>query len=163
MPLETEWEVHHRRVLFEALRVAGTRELKRCEQSCRALRHVLRQQEDLRTYEREMRELDNAKDQIMTLLKVGLANLGIVSPSRWQAVGTDSRATAEWMPERAFGDEHGVNPTLLMPSREKASLPVLCPRGLAGRPPCVLQAVSYAVRCHLRAMAVVRQARHRAV
>ncbi len=75
--LETEWEVHHRRVLLEALRVAGTRELKRCEQSCRALRHVLRQQEDLRTYEREMQELDNTKDQIMTLLKVGLANLGM--------------------------------------------------------------------------------------
>jgi hypothetical protein len=33
--------------------------------------------EDLRTYEREMRELDNTKDQIMTLLKVGLANLGM--------------------------------------------------------------------------------------
>jgi len=75
--LEMEWEVHHRRVLLEALGVAGTRELKRCEQSCRALRHVLRQQEDLRTYEREMRELDNTKDQIMTLLKVGLANLGM--------------------------------------------------------------------------------------
>jgi hypothetical protein len=76
-PLETEWEVHHRRVLLEALRVAGKRELKRCEQSCRALRHVLRQQEDLQTCEREMRELDNTKDQIMTLLKVGLANLGM--------------------------------------------------------------------------------------
>jgi hypothetical protein len=75
--LETEWEVHHWRVLLEALRVAGTRELKRCEQSCRALRHVLCQQEDLRPYERETRELDNTKDQIMILLKVRLANLGL--------------------------------------------------------------------------------------
>ena len=33
--------------------------------------------EDLQAYEREMRELDNTKDQIMTLLKVGLANLGM--------------------------------------------------------------------------------------
>jgi hypothetical protein len=75
--LEAEWEVHHRRVLLEATSVAGKRELKRCEQSCRVLRQVLRQQEELRAYEREMRELDNTKDQIMTLLKVGLANLGM--------------------------------------------------------------------------------------
>lgn len=34
-------------------------------------------QEDLQACEREMRELDNTKDQIMTLLKVGLANLGM--------------------------------------------------------------------------------------
>ena len=75
--LEAEWEVHHRRVLLAATSVAGKRELKHCERSCRALRHVLRQQEDLRTCEREMQELDNTKDQIMTLLKVGLANLGM--------------------------------------------------------------------------------------
>jgi hypothetical protein len=75
--LEAEWEVHHRRVLLEATSVAGQRELKSCEQSCRTLRHVLRQQEELRACEREMRELDHTKDQIMTLLKVGLANLGM--------------------------------------------------------------------------------------
>jgi hypothetical protein len=33
--------------------------------------------EDLQACEREMWELDNTKDQIMTLLKVGLANLGM--------------------------------------------------------------------------------------
>ena len=75
--LEAEWEVHHRRVLLEATSVAGKRELKHCEQSCRALRHVLRQQEELRACEREMQELNNTKDQIMTLLKVGLANVGM--------------------------------------------------------------------------------------
>ncbi len=75
--LEAEWEVHHRRVLLAATNVAGKRELNHCERSCRALRHVLRQQEDLRVCEREMQELDNTKDQIMTLLKVGLANLGM--------------------------------------------------------------------------------------
>ena len=75
--LETEWEVHHRRVLLEAMRVAGKRELNHCERSCRALRLVLRQQEELRACEREMQELDNTKDQLMTLLKVGLANLGM--------------------------------------------------------------------------------------
>jgi hypothetical protein len=75
--VESEWEVHHRRVLLAATSVAGKRELNHCERACRALRHVLRQQEDLRTCERKMRELDNSKDQIMTLLKVGLANLGM--------------------------------------------------------------------------------------
>ncbi len=75
--VEAEWEVHHRRVLLAATSVAGKRELNHCARSCRALRHVLRQQEDLRTYERAMRELDTTKDQIMTLLKVGLANLGM--------------------------------------------------------------------------------------
>jgi hypothetical protein len=75
--LEAEWEVHHRRVLLEATNVAGKRELNHCERSCRALRHVLRQQEELRACECEMQELDNTKDQIMTLLKVGLANLGM--------------------------------------------------------------------------------------
>src|SRR6266704_1592528 len=75
--LEAEWEVHHRRVLLEATSVGGKRELNHCEKSCRALRHVLRQQEDLRACQREMQELDNTKDQLMTLLKVGLANLGL--------------------------------------------------------------------------------------
>jgi len=75
--LEAEWEVHHRRVLLEATSVGGKRELNYCEKSCRALRHVLRQQEDLQACEREMQELDNTKDQLMTLLKVGLANLGM--------------------------------------------------------------------------------------
>src|SRR6266699_1077033 len=76
-PLEAEWEVHHRRVLQTATSMAGKREMNHCEQSCRPLRLVLRQQEELRTCEREMQELDNSKDQIMTLLKVGLANLGM--------------------------------------------------------------------------------------
>ncbi len=75
--LEAEWEVHHRHVLLAATSVARKRELNHCARSCRALRHVLRQQEDLQACEREMRELDNTKDQIMTLLKVGLANLGM--------------------------------------------------------------------------------------
>jgi hypothetical protein len=41
------------------------------------MRQVLRRQEDLETQAREMYELDHAKDQIMTLLKVALANLGM--------------------------------------------------------------------------------------
>jgi hypothetical protein len=57
--VEAEWEVHHRRVLLEATNVAGKRELNHCARSCRALRHVLRQQEELQACEREMQELDN--------------------------------------------------------------------------------------------------------
>ena len=41
-----------------------------CDKSCES-------REDLQACEREMQELDNTKDQIMTLLKVGLANLGM--------------------------------------------------------------------------------------
>src|SRR5258708_12829435 len=81
--LEAEWEVHHRRVLLEATSIGGKRELNYCEKSCRALRHVLRQQEELRACEREMQELDNTKDQIMTLLKVGLANLRMSVPHHY--------------------------------------------------------------------------------
>jgi len=76
-PLEAAWEVHHRHVLLEVTSVGGKRELNYCEKSCRALRHVLHQQEELRACERAMQELDNTKDQLMTLLKVGLANLGM--------------------------------------------------------------------------------------
>src|SRR5260370_11942858 len=43
--------------------------------------------------------------------------------SRWEAVGAHRGTTAKWRPQRIPG-EHGVNPTLLMPFGEKASLPV---------------------------------------
>ncbi len=51
--------------------------LNKCEGYCQELRQVLRRQEDLETQAREMYELDHAKDQIMTLFKVALANLGM--------------------------------------------------------------------------------------
>src|SRR5215470_1777685 len=51
--------------------------LTKCEGYCRELRHVLRQQEDLEAQARDMYELDHAKDQLMTLFKVGLANVGM--------------------------------------------------------------------------------------
>jgi hypothetical protein len=44
---------------------------------CRELRQVLRQQEDLEAQARDMYELEQAKDQLMTLFKVGLANVGM--------------------------------------------------------------------------------------
>src|SRR5205814_5073012 len=51
--------------------------IDKCERYCWALRQVLRHQEDLQAQARDMYELDHTKDQIMTLLKVGLANLGM--------------------------------------------------------------------------------------
>ncbi len=73
----TEWEVrqHKAKLAKHAVRRQGL--LSKCEGYCRDLRHVLRQQEDLKAQAREMYELDHAKDQLMTLLKVGLANLGM--------------------------------------------------------------------------------------
>src|SRR5437763_1162369 len=43
-------------------------------------------------------------------------------PSRWQAPGAHSWATAEWVPQRPTC-EHGVNPNLVMLIAQKASLP----------------------------------------
>lgn len=96
--LEAEWEVHHRCVLLEATSVAGKREMNHCERACRALRHVLRQQEELRACEREMQELDNTKDQIMTLLKVGLANLGMWVRDHYFGEGYQSCGWERLMP-----------------------------------------------------------------
>jgi hypothetical protein len=52
-------------------------EFKKCEKYCRDQRELLRELEDLEKQERDMYELDNRKDQIMTVCKVSLANLGM--------------------------------------------------------------------------------------
>jgi hypothetical protein len=46
-----------------------------CERACQQERDLLRQLEDLAANERAMYELDHAKDQVMTALKLALANL----------------------------------------------------------------------------------------
>jgi len=73
----TEWEVRQHKVRLEKHAVRRQAILDKCEGYCRELRHVLRQQEDLQAQAREMYELDHAKDQIMTLFKLGLANVGM--------------------------------------------------------------------------------------
>jgi hypothetical protein len=75
--LATDWEVRQRKARLEKNAMHRQRLLTKCEGYCRKLRQVLRQQEDLEAQAREMYELDHAKDQLMTLLKVGLANLGM--------------------------------------------------------------------------------------
>lgn len=74
----TEWEVRQCKAQLEKNAVRRLGILNKCEGYCRELRQVLRRQEDLEAQAREMFELDHAKDQIMTLLKVGLANLGML-------------------------------------------------------------------------------------
>ncbi len=73
----TEWEVRQHKARLEKHAVRRQALLDKCESYCRELRHVLRQQEDLEAQAREMYELDHAKDQIMTVLKLGLANVGM--------------------------------------------------------------------------------------
>jgi len=75
--LAAEWEVRQRKTKLEKNAVRRQRILDKCEGYCRELRQVLRQHEDLEVQARDMYELDQAKDQIMTLFKVGLANVGM--------------------------------------------------------------------------------------
>lgn len=75
--LAADWEIRQRKAKLEKNAVRRQDLLSKCEGYCRELRQVLRQQEDLTAQAREMYELDHAKDQIMTLFKVALANLGM--------------------------------------------------------------------------------------
>ena len=49
--------------------------LATCERACSQQRTLLRELEDLKKKERVMYELEHAKDQVMTVLKLALANL----------------------------------------------------------------------------------------
>ena len=64
---QRQWKAYH----------ASNKEFAKCEKYCREQRELLRAIEDLAQQEREMYELDNRKDQIMTVCKVALANLGM--------------------------------------------------------------------------------------
>lgn len=50
-------------------------EFEKCERYCREQREILRALEDLKASERLMYELDQRKDQVMTVFKVALTNL----------------------------------------------------------------------------------------
>ena len=75
--LAADWEVRQRKSKLEKNAVRRQGILDKCEGYCRDLRQVLRQQEDLEVQARDMYELDQGKDQIMTLFKLGLANVGM--------------------------------------------------------------------------------------
>jgi hypothetical protein len=64
---QRQWKAYH----------TSNKEFAKCEKYCREQRELLRAIEDLAQQEREMYELDNRKDQIMTICKVALANLSM--------------------------------------------------------------------------------------
>ncbi len=72
-----EWEVRQHRIKLERNALRRQREIDKCERYCRELPPALRHQEDLQAQARDMYELDHSKDQLMTLFKLGLANLGM--------------------------------------------------------------------------------------
>jgi len=64
---QRQWKAYH----------TSNKEFAKCEKYSREQRELLRALEDLDQQEREMYELDNRKDQVMTIFKVVLANLGM--------------------------------------------------------------------------------------
>jgi len=70
---QREWKAYH----------TSNREFAKCEKYCREQRELLRALENLVQQGREMYELDNPKDQIMTVCKVALANLGMWARDRY--------------------------------------------------------------------------------
>jgi hypothetical protein len=73
----TDWQVRQCQARLDKNAGRRQRQMDTCEACCRELRQILRQQADLQAQARAMFELDHAKDQIMTLFKLGLANLGM--------------------------------------------------------------------------------------
>jgi hypothetical protein len=86
--LATDWEVRQHKARLEKNAIRRQAILDKCEGYCQELRHMLRRKEDLETQAREMYELDHAKDQIMTLFKLALANVGM------------------WMRDHYFGESY---------------------------------------------------------
>lgn len=64
---QRQWKAYH----------TSNKEFAKCEKYCREQRELLRALEDLQQQERERYELENHKDQVMTVCKVALANLGM--------------------------------------------------------------------------------------
>jgi hypothetical protein len=62
---QRQWKAYH----------TSNQEFTKCEKYCQQQRDILRALEDLKANERTMYELDNQKDQVMTVFKVALTNL----------------------------------------------------------------------------------------
>jgi hypothetical protein len=92
---QRQWKAYH----------TSNKEFDKCEKYCREQRELLRALEDLDQQEREMYELDNHKDQVMTIFKVALANLGM-----W--------ARDHYFPEQyAHATWHRLQPFFQLPGR----------------------------------------------
>jgi hypothetical protein len=92
---QRQWKAYH----------TSNKEFTKCEKYCREQRELLRTLEGLAQQEREMYELDNRKDQIMTVFKVALANLGMWVRDHYFPV---SYAHASW---------HRLQPFFQLPGR----------------------------------------------
>jgi hypothetical protein len=75
------------------------KEWAKLERYCREQRRVKRQLEDLLGRERQMYEVQNDKDQIMTVCKVAMVNLGMYARERWFPSGYEH---AGWKRLSAF-------------------------------------------------------------
>jgi hypothetical protein len=92
---QQQWKAYH----------TSNREFAKCEKYCREQRELLRAIEDLAHQEREMYELDNRKDQIMTVCKVALTNLGLWVRDRY------------FPAEYAHASWHRLQPFFQLPGR----------------------------------------------
>ena len=116
-------------------------EWRKIEQYCQAQRQVLRALIDLNDREPAMYELDNAKDQIMTVFKVALANLGMWTRDQYfppvYAHATWARLAPFFqLPGRIRGDATTVQVTL-QPFNDRqlrCDLDALCTRVNAAAP-----------------------------
>jgi hypothetical protein len=111
------------------------RESSKHESYCREQRDLLRTLEDLATSERAMHELDNRKDQIMTICKVALANLAMWIRDRFYP---SMYAHATWqclqpffrLPGRVLWDQEAVHVELRPFNNRQLTrdLVAVCPR-----------------------------------
>jgi len=83
------------------------RESVKHEKYCREQRELLRALEDLRAHERVMHELDNRKDQIMTVCKLALTNLAMWVRDRFFPA---TYAHATWQRLQPFFRLEGSHP-----------------------------------------------------
>jgi hypothetical protein len=81
--LDLPWKAYER----------SNREHRKCERYCQEQRELLRALADLTANERAMYELDNRRDQVMTVFKVALANLVMLTRDRYFPA---SYARATW-------------------------------------------------------------------
>jgi hypothetical protein len=116
-------------------------EFRKQERYCKEQREVLRALEELKEQERSMYELDNRKDQVMTVCKVALANLAMWVRDRYFPL---SYAQATWkrllpffqLPGTITLHEHLVQ-VELRPFNDRAlnrDLAMLCERGNQASP-----------------------------
>ncbi len=101
---EIDTELNAIMIQYERANRAHTAEGHKIEQYCHDQRKVLRQLEDLHAREHQMYELNNDKDQVMTVCKVALANLAMWTRDHFFP---DDYAHATWKRLAPFFDLPG--------------------------------------------------------